>query len=281
MRCETVSGMTATRPRLSPRHPWIAFGVLALASCAFTSEVPPAVDVTARVATGFSFRGQLMTDRPVFQAATNVQLTDHHDGVTAFSAWGNMNLTDSVGDAWFRSESAGEFTQVDLATTHSRTFGPVAVTVGVESYTWANGEQFPFGPFPSTSELFATVGGGEVAGFRPSVTVHYDIDEVEGLYVAGDLQREFELMDDVRLLLRGGMGWSDADHSRWLYRTDANALADADLEARFLWQADEVTSVQIGVRGSTIVDNGLRDWFARNRVDADQWIVGLGVAWAF
>lgn len=248
-------------------------------SCVFTSERRPQVDVKVEAASAFVFRGQVMTDRPVLQPETAV-LLPHADGSgTRLRAWGNLDLTDHTGDAWFDPGHAGEFTQIDLSVAHARSFGPVDVTAGLTHYTWANGESFPFRPFESTAEVFASC-AGEVTGLRPMLTVHYDIDEVESLYIRAEVAREFALAEALRLLVRGGIAWSDDDHSQWLYSRPVDAWSDADLRATLLWSADDVTTVYGGVHASTIVDDTLRDWF-RPRIDPDNVWFHAGVAWAF
>jgi len=95
-----------------------------------------------------------------------------------------------------------------------------------------------------------------------------------------DLGHGFELSRDVRIDVRGWLGWSDEDHSSWLYRTASAALADAGLEARLSWQLDVVTTLECAIAGSTIVDDELREWFLP-RVDADTVWFEIGVAWRF
>ncbi|HEX5054585.1 MAG TPA: hypothetical protein VFZ65_22605 [Planctomycetota bacterium] len=245
----------------------------------FDSDRRATADVTLRAASSYVFRGQVMTDYPVLQAGTQVDLPTRGGGGTTFAALGNLDLTDRVGRAWFGPDHAGEFTEIDLSVRHTRSFGPVEVAAGLVHYSWANGEQFRFVPFPPTSEVFATVGGA-LLGFRPAITAHYDIDEVHGLYVRADVGRSFDLGGKTSLGLLGWIAWSNAQHSEWLYRTNGSALADAGLEARVTFDLDEVTALHVGISGSTIVDDGLRDWFS-TRIEADNVWLDIGLTWRF
>lgn len=263
----------------SPRLCFVTALVVPAAGCVFTSERPAAVDVKADIASAYLFRGQVMTDRPVLQPSTAVHLPVRAGGSASFVAWGNLDLTDSTGDAWFDAEHAGEFTEIDLTASYARDIGPATLSGGVVHYTWNNGEMFPFGAFPATAELFVRA-DFDVEVVRPAIEVHYDIDEVEGFYVRAELAREFALTDDVVLQLQGHAGWSDEDHSLWLYRTSESSFADAALAATIVWHADEVTAMHAGVHGSTILGDDLRDWFD-GRVDPDNVWFTTGVTWAF
>ncbi|HEX6810977.1 MAG TPA: hypothetical protein VF384_05065 [Planctomycetota bacterium] len=254
-------------------------GLIVLCGCVFDNARRTTTDVGMVAASAYVFRGQIMNDSPVLQASTAVGLPAKSGGTTTVFAWGNLDLDDDVGNAWFDSGHAGEFTEIDLTARHTESFGGVDVTAGLTYYSWANGEMFRFAPFPSTSEVFARI-GGEVIGLRPAVTLHYDIDEVEGLYVRGDVGRPFQLGRGVSLDVLAWLGWSDEDHSLWLYRTASSGFADVGLQARIVFDLDEVTTLHVGVAGSTILDDELRNWF-HTRVGADNGWVELGLAWRF
>jgi hypothetical protein len=232
-----------------------------------------------RIASAHVFRGQTMTENAVFQPSIAVGLPSKLGGSTTFRAFGNLDLTDHAGQAWFDDGHAGEFTQIDLTASQTLRLGPADVTAGLIQYTWANNSTFPFVPFPNTGEVFVQV-AAEWAGLRPAITLHRDIDEVEGLYARADLSHDLLLSRDVRLQIAAWLGWSDDEHGRWLYRTATSGLADAGLEARLCFDLDPVTSLQVTAAGSTIVDDAYRQWF-RPRIDADVVWFGVDLAWRF
>jgi hypothetical protein len=256
----------------------LAPALLALGGCVFTSE-RPTVDASAQVASNYIFRGQVFTDRPVLQTGLAVNVPTLGGGTTTARAWGNLDLDDSTGDAWFAPGHAGDFTEIDLSLAYAHRIDTVELAAGLIHYSWPFGDEVTFAPFPPTSEAFLR-GSVEVLGLRPAVTLHWDFDEVDSLYVRGEVARSFELAAALRLALRGWIGWSDAKHSYWLYRTHQDAWADAGLGATLSWDADDVTSVYADVAGTTIVDDDLRAWFAP-RIDADNVTFSLGVAWAW
>lgn len=247
--------------------------------CVFDSDRRVAVDLGARTASAFVFRGQTMTERAVAQTDTVLQLPTRDGGTGSVGMFGNLDLDDGVGDAWMDPDHAGEFTQIDLWAGWARDFGGVDVALGLRHYAWPNGESFRFAPFPSTSEVFASV-GVDVLGLHPRLTMHRDIDEVDSAYVQGEVSHTVALATSAHLEMRTWLGWSDADHSRWLYRSAESAFADLGASLGVRVDLDPVTSLRVAVLGSTIVDSTLRDWFA-TRVDADVLWFTVGIAWAF
>lgn len=247
--------------------------------CIFQSERRPAIDVNLQAASSYVFRGQTMTERPVAQVATAVQLPTKDGGSASLGAFGNLDATDHVGTAWMDSGHAGEFTQMDLWGAYDRRIGDVDATLGYRYYSWPNGETFRFAPFPSTSEVFLRL-GGELAGFRPSVAAHYDVDEVESVYLRAEVARTWDLSKTLHLELQTWLGWSDEEHSQWLYRTSKSAFADAGGSIGLGLDLDDVTSAHFAVAGSTIVDSSLRSWFS-DRIDAEVVWFTAGIAWSF
>jgi hypothetical protein len=250
-----------------------------LAGCVFDAERRPTSDVGMRLASAHVFRGQTMTGNPVFQPSLATGLPDRGGGTTTLRAFGNLDLTDHTGPAWFDRGHTGEFTQIDLSVAHTRRLFGADATLGAVHYTWANNETFPFGAFPNTGEVFAQI-AGEVGPTRPSLAVHRDVDAADGLYVRGELAVPVPLARNLRVTATAFMAWSDADHGVWLYRTDVAGLADAGLEVRLACDLDAVTSVHVTAAGSTVIDDSYREWFAP-RVDADVAWFGVELQWRF
>lgn len=248
-------------------------------ACIFASERRATVDVNLQASSSHVFRGQTMTARPVAQGESTVHLPTKDGGTGSLGAWGNMDLTDHVGDAWFDGGHAGEFTQCDVWAAYDRRLGPVDAAIGLRHYLWPGNERFPFQPFPSTSEVFVRV-GGEALGLHPALTAHYDIDEVESLYLRADLTHSVELAKTVRLELQAWLGWSDEKHSQWLYRTAKSGFSDAGCSAGIAVDLDPVTSLHFAAATSSIVDSAMRDW-CTDHTDADLVWFTAGVAWAF
>jgi hypothetical protein len=250
-----------------------------LPACVFAEDQRPLVDADLEVAGKYVFRGQVMNDRPVLQGALATALPTRDDGAVLLRAWTNVDLAGSTGRAWFDDGHGGEPTEIDLSLGYGRRIGPVDVAVGVLRYEWPNHERFPFQPFPSTTEVFARidVDAGVVA---PALEVHHDLEDANGVYVRPALRGQMPLADRLTLELEAFVGWSDQDHSRWLYRRPDNAISDVGGGAVLAFDLDDLTRLHAGIRGSSIVEDELRSWF-RGRVDADNlwFVVGARLSW--
>ncbi len=253
--------------------------MLVASACVFDSERRPLVDVNVAAASSYVFRGQTFTEEPVAQFDAQLQLPTKDGGTGTFGAFGNLDLTDDIGAAWASPDASGEFTQIDLVAGYGRSFGGVDVAAGLRYYDWPNGESFRFAPFPSTTEVFGRV-GGVLLGLDTALTAHWDVDEVHSLYMRAEAGHTIGLGGELHLELRVWGGWSDADHSLWLYRTATDAFADVGASAGLRWDCDAVTTARLVVSGSTIVDDDLRDWFD-TRVDPEVVWVTASVGWSF
>ncbi|MFO1078633.1 MAG: hypothetical protein U1E73_12990 [Planctomycetota bacterium] len=253
--------------------------MLVASACVFDSGRRATIDVNVAAASSYVFRGQTFTTEPVAQLDTGIHLPVRDGGTATVGAFGNLDLSDHVGDAWAARDHGGEFTQLDLLASYGRRIGDFDLSGGLRHYSWPAGEEFPNGRFPATTEAFARA-GVDALGCTAAVAVHYDIDEVHGLYVQGELARQFGLGKSVFLEARAWLGWSDGDHGWWLYSTHAAGLADLGGEIAVRWDCDDVTAVRLGVLGSTILDSAYRDWFATG-VDADVVWATIGVGWHF
>lgn len=253
--------------------------MLMLGGCIFSPEQRPAMDVGANLAGAHVFRGQVMNDRAVAQGEARVQLPTRDGGAVVLRGWGNLDLREETGRAWFDDGHRGSVTQLDLSAAYARQVGGLDVAVGAVHYVWPFGERFPFRPFDATTEVFAEV-AGEVLGARPALSVHHDVDDVGGFYLRARLDGRVALGKDADLELGGWLGWGDDEHNHWLWKTPRAGFTDLAGSAMVAFQLDPITRLRCGVAGSTVLDDDLRRWM-RGKIDADNlwWVVGIGWAW--
>ena len=250
-------------------------------SCVFHRDRAVTVDADASVGSSYVFRGQTMVDGPVAQGNARVGVPLAVGGAVQLAGFANVDLTNDVGGGWFDDGHAGEFTEYDGIAAYAFDAGPLTVEAGAQYYGWPNASDFPFQPFPTTTQAFVRV-GADVAGFAPSVTVFRDVDEVHGAdYAQAALAREVPLAKALRLELGGSLGWSDATHSLWLYRRETDGFSDLAGRAHVAWDARDWLTVRIGAHASTILDDTMRGWFDGKANDADVVWFTLGVAVAF
>ncbi|MGE3164522.1 MAG: hypothetical protein AB7O52_06435 [Planctomycetota bacterium] len=262
--------------------PRLLLGVLAmnLVGCLVPKGSIPTYDLSVVAATQYNHRGMVQVDADVVQGEMRVSLPTVDGGNLMLSTFGNLNLHDGIGDSWFPDGKSGKFTEVDLGLAYFRDLGPVAITGGVLAYVLPDGREFPNGIRGSTTELFGNV-EGELLGFVPSLTLHYDGDEVDGVYVETGVRRPFELSDKLSADVAVNLGYSDKKQSDWNYGLDRAGLADLRGELKVFYAWNDTTTFMAGIAGATILDDELRDWFDLLGIESDNLWGFIGVLWTF
>ena len=266
---------------------WCAFFcVVLLEGCLVVPEgAAPEVSLSADLASQYNFRGMVNVDRPVLQAAGDVVLpTKVETGFLAFRTWANVDLQNSTGNAWFPSGHAFEPSQIDFQASYSETYRGFDVTMGIQSYALQNPDDFPRAPNGErgeTKELFVTASREIDYGIVPSLSVHWDFDEAEGIYLNAAALREFPI--DEKWVADAGvsLGYSDENQSDWNYGIEESGFADARLRGGVSYFMDRHTTLRGSVNFSTIVDSKLRDWFDVIDISTENVWVTLGATWSY
>jgi hypothetical protein len=246
-------------------------------------DARPTVEVNAQAASEYNFRGMTNNERGVLQTDMAIDLpTKLETSSVTLKAWSNFDLSNDVGDAWFPDGHAGEPSQIDLLASYSETYRGFDITSGLVSYVPQNADDFPFvEERGETKEFFVDIAHPGPFGIVPSLTLHYDFDEVEGWYLNTAVARGFPINEKLALDLRLSLGHSDSRQSDWNYGLRASGLADLQGSGRLTYQLDKNTTLHLSVNGSTIVDSDLRDWFDVLGIDADTYWAGIGVRWTY
>ena len=111
----------------------------------------------------YVWRGITFTDGAVFQPSITVS----HSSGFSFNTWGNLDIDDVNG-------LDGEFQEVDLTASYGFGSDTVSAEIGFIEYL------FPNGVGPGTREIYFSLGFDVV--LSPTITLYYDIDEVEDYY---------------------------------------------------------------------------------------------------
>lgn len=207
----------------------------------FTRRTTPSpVDVTVDVAllSRYVWRGQLVSDDPVLQPAVTASWEGLRGGV-----WANLDL----GDA---NDDAGDINEVDLFVGYERRmegFLDWVVSAGAIAYF------FPDGP-PETYELHAGVALDTV--LQPSLTVFYDVKEIDGAYVTLDVAHDLSL-GGRSLSLSAGAGWGDRSYNDGYFGVRDAGLNDLHASASLPLTCGAVT-VTPTVSLSYLLDGALR-----------------------
>lgn len=268
-------------------------GGSALSGCLVAPESSPHVDFRVDAATQYNNRGTPNVKTGVVQPEGTVSLPTKDGGVISVGGWWNMNLKDDAGNAWYPDGHSGDFTDTQLRFRYGRRLGDnTDVVFGITNYTLTDGSEFINTPAQgvrgSTNEVSLTVSQNEaVLGITPRIELHYDYDEVDGLYVRTGLKRHFSLVEKLDLDVDLHLGYSDANQSLWNYGLEEAGFADLGGDMRLSYSIDSATKISIFVAASTLVDKDLRDWFDNVLTDSglpissDNLWGGIGLSWHF
>ncbi len=266
---------------------WCALLSLALlGSCAIVPEGSvPTTSLSADVASQFNFRGMPNSRRGVLQASGDIALpTKIETGVIAFKAWTNIDLSNSTGAAWFPNGHAGEPSQIDMHLSYSEHYRDFDIAFGIVSYSLQNPDDFllaPRGERGETKEFFLSASREIPYGLVPSVTMHWDFDEAEGIYMNTGVSRAFPIEEDLVADAALSIGWSDDNQSEWSYGVQTDGIADLKLQLGISYFLDRHTTIRSSLNFSTIVDDSLSHWFDQIGVEDDNVWFMLGATWSY
>ncbi|MCA8959281.1 MAG: hypothetical protein KDC38_02160 [Planctomycetes bacterium] len=261
-------------------HRWLSLvAVIALSGCILPDEASPRVAATLQGASQYNHRGMVQNEHEVVQAELRVDLPTVDDGNIRIASFGNMDLRNDTGDAWFPNGHGGKFSEVDLMAAYGRRIGALSATVGATSYILPNGTEFPNGERGTTTEFFLNL-TGEVLGITTEAELHYDWDEVDGYYAKLGARKIFR-RNRLAFELGAHVGYSDDNHSEWTYGLKEAGLADLRGTAKVNFAFDDRTDLFARLGASTILDSDLRDWFDLIGINENNIWLELGVDWSF
>ncbi len=273
--CEIVA--TLLRVKASLTAPFLAL----LGSCAiFTEDARPSATLGAEVLDKYVHRGMPQHRTGALQGQLDVTLPTKDGGSLTLGTFGNMDLQDNAGRAWFPDGHAGRFSQIDYVGTWARTFEHVSVAAGLHNYNLPFGQTFPNGPRSSTSELFVHA-STELLGARPEVQLRYDFDQAESFYGVLGVSEDFELSEKLTCTVRGSLGYSGTGASEWSYGIREAGFADLHGTLTVTYAFDAKTVIGAHADASTIVDSELDQWFGQIGIPEDNYWAGLFVRWTY
>ena len=257
----------------------------ALSGCLIVPpDAVPSLLVEADVASQYNFRGMVNSEEDVLQLGVTAFLpTKAETGDIKLKTWGNIDLHNDNGDAWFPDGHGGEFTQIDFEIAYSDVFYDFDVQSGLVSYSLQNPDDFPLATERGeTREVFFHASKLVNWDLLPFLRFHYDFDEVDGLYIIGGVSREFEIREDTFANAALSLGHVDDDQANWLYGTSLgeDGFADLRLTGEVQHAYDANTTFRASLNYSTMIDSDLSDWFDVIGIDPDNFWIALGVTWA-
>jgi len=237
---------------------------LAMAGAAW-AEGDVSVEVTADFFSKYIWRGQNVTDDWSFQPGVSATYAGLTGGI-----WGSLDMTSE-------NDQSGEFIEYDWYLDYSGAISDaVGYSVGAIYYYFPGGE--------ATTELYAGVSVDTIAS--PSLTVYYDIDEVEGTYVSLGFGHSVEGLEDLPfgIDLSASVGWGDSSYNDAYWGTTAmpnigSELNDLVLSVGLPFEVGPVSVTPsvtyVALLGSDVKDSDAFD------TDNDVVVAGIGLAYGF
>ncbi len=265
-----------------------ALALLSLAtSCYIVPEgSAPQVSLSTAAASQFVFRGMTNVDGAVAQTEGVITLpTQVDEGTLSIRGWANWDLVNDTGDAWFPDGHGGEVSQYDTAISYSETYRGYVITSGLVAYALQNGDDFdraPDGERGETKEFFINVERETYWDLVPAFRVHYDFDEVDGVYLNMSVRRMFEIDDELSIDSQVSLGYADDAQADWLYGLESGGVADLVIGAGLNYLFDAHTDFRFGLNYSTMIDSDIADWMEQDiSIDPDTAWADLRVTWSY
>lgn len=196
-------------------------------------------EYSGTVASGYLWRGLLLTDGPVFQPSFTISQDE-----LSLNLWGNVDFDNTNG-------FGGELSEVDLILDYTREIGEFAFSSGVAYYG------FPHTGIAGTNETYASISLNRQ--LAPAVTVWRDFGETEGTYCALELSHSFNCDSGRTLDLSTGVGWGNSKNNAACFGVQSSALTDFYLSAGMQLETDCGLSISPSIKYSRILDGALRN----------------------
>jgi hypothetical protein len=231
------------------------------------------LEITADYAGKYIWRGQNLTDDPVFQPGVSGAY-----GNLTLGIWGNLDLTNI-------NDRSGDFSEIDYYLDWSDDLSNLeglGYSVGLIYYDFpgsgAGGTRVP-------DTLEAYLGLNFDLPANPTITGYHDLDEAEGTYitlsVGHTIEQAFELGPDVPVAVDLGatLGWASASYNDYYWGTEQSKINDLVLSVSFPFEVAGLT-VTPNLNYVTLLSDDIRDTDAYG-TDSDFFFVGIGLTKTF
>ncbi len=216
---------------------------------------------TADLASAYHWRGMIVNDEAVLQPGVTLDA-----GSFTFGVWGNLDLTDFV-------DRSGEFTEIDLSVAYGFSAGKVDFELGAVQY------RFPGSDIEETEELYLTTTFSDLP-LSPSVSLYYDIGEIEGLYASFGVSRSFELGEKSSFDLSASTGWGNEDYHAGYFGGGGSALSDGSLAASFGFTLPRGFTLGVSGTYTWLWDGTISDYAPMIYPDDAGFVGMVSLAWS-
>ena len=215
-----------------------------------------ASDISVDVLSAYVWRGQVLNDEAVVQPAVTAETPFG----LSLNAWANVDLTGL-------NDQSGDINEVDLLVSYALPLGeeaPVSVEIGAVTFIFplegdyvdeTTGETLA--KDADTVEAFLTIEGNCI--LAPSLSVNYDVDEVDGWYLSAGIGHEMQLRERLALEAAASIAYATGNYNDYYFGVDDGAMNDGNLSLGATFAATEAVSVGARVAYSMFLDSDIED----------------------
>lgn len=263
------------------RSAFILTAACALAlSAGHAAAAEAELGVTANSA--YVWRGQVLNDEAVLQPSLTVS-TDYG---LSFNVWGNVDLTDNLGD-----DRKNEFNELDPTITYTLPIEAASIDIGYVEYLFphqtlevegaAEGETTTES-YPGTREVFVSAGLDVL--LSPTLAVYYDFDEAEGVYGVASISHSMDLVDKLSAEIALSVGYANEDYNAYYFGVEENDFNDGNAKLTLTYAVLENLSLSGYVLYTKLLSSDIEEAADANEAyfnDGDVVSGGATVAYTF
>jgi len=241
----------------------IAFAALLCAhGSVFAADATVGLDMNS----AYVWRGMTVNDGIVFQPSLNVT-----KGGFGLNVWGNLD-----GGTYDCTWDSGEFSEVDLTLSYGFDLEPLNITIGYIEYLFPTTEN---SGALGTREVYANFGMDIIENLSTSLSIYYDVDEVEDIYANLSLTYNAPLTDATSLNLGAGIGYAGEDFAKYYGGGEDAGFFDYLLSAKLGYSVNDALSLSAMV---AYADSADKDALIEGKAKADTNLFGgVGLAYNF
>lgn len=220
-------------------------------------------------ASKYVWRGHNLTDDWVWQPSIGLS-----SGAWSAGIWGNLDMTD-------KNYQSGEFTEYDF-------YGSYAFSVTDELTMTMGYIYYRFPSAGSTQEIYSGLAWDIM--LRPSVTVYYDFDNINGTYITAGISHSIERIAEITesvpvgLALSSSVGWGDSQYNQGYWSNSSgepissSAWNDLSFKVGFPLSLGRWTFTP-SLNYTVILDSDIRSGLVSD--DRELFVAGFGLSAEF
>jgi hypothetical protein len=241
-------------------------------------KCPVSLDLAFDFYSAYVWRGNIINDRPVWQPYAKLSYSLKDYGSLWVSGWGNFDATDRN-----KHHTFAGLNEIDYTAGYTVTVQDFELEAGNIWYTYpkANGKDYgktcaeAYGKVTYKNETVEKL-------FEPSVAVYRDYLDADGYYVALNLNREFEINDQLAVGGDLALGLADDDYLEYYYGDGADGtFSDFTADVYATYKLNETFSITGKLAWTSLLGSDARDNVDADGTDTDELWGGIDVSASF